>query len=119
MTITADMVSSSPGGLRQRPGRGWRRVAGIAMAVVALLSGAGRTAVAVPPAGQQAQALRGCCLCRGPVNGQPHAAKSCTDNLAVESCELQCKSQSATSFVFGNAQSCVGGCAGFATQNLK
>lgn len=119
MRNPGNVVRNSPIVSTHRRGSAWRRVAPLAMLLAALLIVGRSAANAAPPQAQQVQALRGCCLCRGPLNGKPHASLSCTDNLAVEACELKCKGASATSLLYGSAQSCSSGCAGLASQSVK
>lgn len=95
------------------------RIAWFAALVAALVIGSGYRANGAPPQAQTVQTLRGCCLCRAPVSGQLHTSISCTDDLAVSACDLKCRGEGATSFVYGNAQSCSAGCAGLATGSLR
>ena len=84
--------------------------------VTALLIGIAGAAGATPPSATDLSTVTGCCVCRGPVGGQPNATKSCTDALQVNDCMTKCQGESATSVVFGRDHTCASGCVGLAPQ---
>ena len=74
--------------------------------------------MADPKSAPAATDMRGCCLCRGIEGGTQSTLRSCSDGASVSSCESTCRDLNADSLVFGNGQTCSGGCGGFPTQSL-
>jgi hypothetical protein len=117
------LESSVRANLARRGGSAGRRLPRLPVGVVAVLAALAMLGVCSAPA-LAAQALRqidvntakGCCVCRGPQNGDVNDIASCADDQLVEACLLKCKSENARSLAFGYQQTCASGCAGFPTQ---